>query len=158
MYYEEKDLERLIMNTDSDILCDRGLFIHNKKINQINLGEFGRLDILSYSKNYDPFTGIPFLSLRIFELKKYGIGKDALFQAIRYAKGVKFHLEKRGFTNNYNISIILVGSGDYQFDNEVIDLANLIETKDEYCDNGFIGLSIVEYTLDVNGLHFNYIV
>lgn len=158
MYYEEKDLERLIMNTDSDILHDRGLCIHDKKINQINLGEFGRLDILSYGKSYDPFTGVPYLHLRIFELKKYGIGKEALFQAIRYAKGIKHHLKKRGFTNNYSISITLVGSGDYQFDNEVIDLANLIEWKEDWCCDGFVGINIVEYTLNVNGLYFNYVV
>src|SRR5690606_16548351 len=146
------------MNTASDILHDRGLYIHDKKISQINLGEFGRLDILSYEKSYHPFTGVPWLNLRIFELKKYGIGKDALFQAARYAKGIKHHLEARGFTNHYSISITLVGSGDYKFDNEVIDLANLIETKDEWCDDGFIGIHIVEYTLDVNGLYFNYVV
>ena len=145
MILAEKDLENIIFEAQKTEqgrmkLRERGLCVSGKFYRQVNLAEYGVVDLLSINKNISPYPEEGYITyIEIFELKKDVIKVDALIQIARYKTAIN-HL----FNNfdNINISINLIGL-DIDTSNDFVFLCNLIED-----------LSIYSYSYDLEGLKF----
>lgn len=150
MKFLECDLEEIIMKTDNGKLCEKGLFIHGKKKNQLKIGNYGRLDVLTFEYGhsdlvdgvYRKFTDN---TITIYELKKDKIGISCFLQAVSYKQGVKDYLISRGVnTINYNIRVVLIGRE--------------LDTSGSFCYlmNHIDWLSVYTYDYGVDGIEFNF--
>lgn len=152
MNFLEKDLEQIIYETRNDVLQKKGLLINGIKKRQLKIGNYGIADIVTFTRgNYLPidfagecFGGFnidPYI-ITIYELKQNKISVSSFLQAIRYAKGVKNYLDKRGTTINYEIRICLIG--------KEIDLSTDFIYLLEFIDN----IDFITYSYDVDGILF----
>lgn len=137
----EKDLEQIIFETDNDYLCDRGLNICGKKYRQIDLSPYGIPDIITFERPFQNYQAI----ITIWEFKKDTIGVNTFLQALRYAKGVKYLLEKnRPFFNKIEceFKICLVGKN--------------IELTGSFCflPDIFTNVSLYTYEYKYDGIDF----
>jgi hypothetical protein len=142
MKFLEKDLEQIIFETSEHDLDERGLFVPGKRLRQVNIGNYGIADMITYYRN--PFDKE--IVITVFELKKDLITVDAFLQAIRYCKGIREYLEHRKFNSfKYEIkyNMVLVGSG-------IEDKSGFIYITD-FSEN----ISFYTYSYKFDGLRFN---
>lgn len=121
MKFLEKDLEQIIYDTDNSLLCSRGLYISGKKLRQTRIGNYGISDLITVRKEYEyePFLddeekkitykASPYLVITIYELKKDEINLNTYHQSLKYVKGIQSYLSKRGFNQDVQFIITLVG-------------------------------------------------
>jgi hypothetical protein len=149
----EKDLEEIIHNSSSEELYERGLYLSGKSIRQLRIGGYGISDLIFYRREYffdyndrGVFGMTSTLIITVCELKKEKAGISAFLQAVRYTKGIKSYLDKRGF-KNYKLEIVLIAkeidnSSDYIFLTDIIKSESLRFVNDisnysvKYCLNG----------------------
>lgn len=152
----ENDLELLVMDTDNKILRKRGLQITGRKKNQVELGNYGRADILTFKRPvYNPRIGkhVGHLKIQIIELKKDIIDYPAFDQALRYFKGVSTGLKRRYFfTKNHNLAfnakyeIILVGK-QLKYNSSLVFASDIFKQLKIYTFNYYVdGLEFDEHT------------
>ena len=152
MKFLEKDLEKIIFEADLLTLCDRGFCPTAdviKTFRQLRIGNYGILDILYVSKEYDISVETklkPCLIFTVCELKKDRVSVSTFLQAVRYAKGIESFLKKRKFSFEFKVNISLVGSS--------IDNSDFIYLSDLIPDNF---LSCHTYSYDVDGIRFKHI-
>ena len=152
MEISEKELEDLIFNTDNENLIDRGLYIYGKKKRQVNIGNYGICDLISYHKTDDMIPNSP-LNINIIELKKGKIDFNALNQIIRYAQGIKDYLEIREF-NNYIFTLTLIGN-ELDLNNDLFAyLPNLVHGL-EYTNGSIFSIDYYKYSLRWDGIYFD---
>lgn len=148
MKFTEQNLEDLIYETyhqegGAKKLSSRGLHIDGDLHRQVDLGSYGRIDLLGIE-----VTENNSITITIYELKKEKIGINALLQAYRYRKGVEKHFDKLVSLGIINpkaliiIDIVLIGSG--------------IETNGDFVFlyNELYGVSIYTYEYTIDGLFF----
>lgn len=161
MKLEERELEEIIMNTPNKELQERGLDIWGDKQNQIQLGSYGILDVLTsyyedvFNVEHRKIIGSN-LNLNLYELKSGKIGIDTLMQACRYAKGIQRHYEHVDCL----FEITLIGT-EVEKNSEFVYLSDIFynmvndEETNVYGFN-FKKLNIVTVGYDVNGINFKY--
>lgn len=143
MNISEQDLEDWIYNSyneNEEIVRDAGLPIYGKLLRQVELGNYGRLDLVSYTR-YRQSIGI-----RVYELKKGEVGTKAFLQAVRYAKAITRLIKIKFKQDVYlEIDIYLVGSsfeeGDFVYISDVIPNVHVYTF-----DFGFQGIKFKEVT------------
>ena len=148
MKFVEQNLEDLIYETyhkegGAEKLRSRGLRIDGDLHRQVDLGSYGRVDLLEIKVNKNNN-----ITITIYELKKEKIGINALLQAYRYRKGVEKHFGKLislGIINPkalIDIDIVLIGSE--------------IETNGDFVFlyNELNGVCIYTYEYTIDGLFF----
>jgi len=141
MKFLEKDLEQIIFETSEHDLDERGLFVPGKRLRQVNIGNYGIADMITYYRN--PFDKE--IVITVFELKKDFITPDAFLQAIRYCKGIREYLKHRDFNSfEYEIkyNIVLVGS-------DIEDKSGFI-----YLTDFFENISFYTYSYKFDGIFF----
>lgn len=110
MKFLEKDLEQIIFEADNDQLQERGLEIKGKKIRQLNIGNYGIADLVTFERNYIPSWRGHSITITVYELKKDNINISTFLQALGYLKGITRYFEKTGLfdgeTINYGIVCI----------------------------------------------------
>lgn len=126
MEFNEKVLEDIIWDNSQsqegrELLEERGLLISGKIFRQVELGNYGRADIITFE--YLP----PCVNIVVYELKKGCINVNALMQAARYVTALKRHGFKSYEWNlDINYSIRLIGdsidkNGDFAFLYNILD-------------------------------------
>jgi len=98
----ERDLERIITESDFEEVIERGLPISLFMKSQIDIPNYGRLDVISLTRKKGSFV------LDLWELKKGEINVDTFWQAVRYARGVQLWIRDNKFIDIV-IRINLVG-------------------------------------------------
>lgn len=155
MKFLEKDLEEIIYTSGRDVLEERGLSIEGKLLRQVKIGNYGIADLISIRKprlvkgKYGFPLSIEPGEITIYELKKDQVGISAFLQSIRYLRGIKTYLEKRGKEHLFSISIVLIGDkidtqGSFCF------IPDLLLTNTE--DMGIISFYTYKYCVD--GIRF----
>lgn len=140
MDFTEKNIEDLIYENlkkgKLDVLAKRGIEkIKNYSFfsRQVDLGEYGRLDLVGINYLHQPFLSGQYKSLQIavFEIKKGQINKDTLFQAIRYCKGIEQYLLLYELKATFEIFLIgmSVASDDFCYATDFIDNLNIYTVK-----------------------------
>jgi len=140
MRFLEKDLENIIYETNNEILREKGLNIYGKKFRQVRLSHYGVADLVTVERYGQS------LHICLIELKKDTISVDTLIQSLRYIKGIKHYLRKRGFHKNVSFTIKLCGSS----------ISNLRELS-LICSHVSSGVELVDlYTYDfkIDGIIF----
>lgn len=145
MDFLERDLEEIIMETNSEILKKRGLPIQGYRKQQLNIGKYGRSDIVTFYKKKDVdfvYGGVSYVIITIYELKKDNISMSSLLQAIRYAKGIDDYLKTREVEFYWEFRFVLIGkeikiNSDFVFITDVID-----------------NVSFYTYNMNIDGLYF----
>lgn len=96
MSFLEKNLEDIIYENSltekgREALRSRGLSIKGRLFRQVELGGFGRIDLLEcgFMRNSKGLL-VPYSI--VYELKRNAISEDAIMQACRYVCGIKSHL------------------------------------------------------------------
>lgn len=155
MNFLESDLEKIMMNSQKELLFEKGLwcFDHYLIKNQVQLGNYGRADILAYNRplmDYDyngKIVQMEKAKFYVYELKKDEITVSSFFQAVRYAKGLmRYLLYIKGINSySYDVKIILIGKKVPSSD--VIYLPDLTEHSN-------FSVEIYKYDFDINGLNF----
>jgi len=145
----EKNLENIILTTPNEVLNQKGLPIYGKKKSQVNLGRYGRADLITFEKSYDyshlgNFT--PALHITIYELKQRELDLNTFGQVSSYLKGLQRYLDKRGKFKNFEINYEIVLVGYSVKKNPQIYFINDL----------FINANIYLYNVDINGLSFEY--
>lgn len=140
----ESILVRLLRNHPDRVL-EKGLDI--SKIgwvgSQINLGNYGVLDVINVYLNGKSDDGINNLVFDVFELKKDLIDIQTLLQSVRYCRAIKSILQKSYFHYNVDFRIHLIGR-------KVVKSNDFIYMTDIF--NGFF---LYEYKLDAfDGISF----
>ncbi len=112
MGFLEKDLEDIIFEADREELLKRGLPIRGKVYRQLQIGNYGRADLVSVERGFDFIDGVfeRVLFINVFELKKDALTIDALIQAKRYASGIRRFLDKRDFSHSAIINTTIIGN------------------------------------------------
>jgi hypothetical protein len=159
MEFLEKELEKIIWESDNEKLFKKGLFIDGKKYRQLRLGNYGIADIITVIKDYDikycyydkKYKSFPYLNITIFELKKDKIGIGAFLQSIKYCKAIKNYFEKNRKKIDFKLNITLIGK-EIDKVSDFIYITDLIYSDEK----GFIN-SISYYTVNYNvdGIIFN---
>lgn len=149
MEFIERDLEEIIYfaykNEESrDMIIDRGLDIHGEMLRQLDLGGYGKADLVTMS--FEDPDGC-FLLVNVIELKKDLIDHKALSQACRYVKGLKRYFEKNSKFDKLSVSykITLIGKSISHSD----DFVYLYNECYNFCD-------IYTYKYWFDGIHFEY--
>ena len=161
MKFLEKDLEEIIYNTylsSPEKLRKKNLYMHGSIKRQLKIGNYGILDLLTISRDYDyeykpvwiekdsvfreKWVLIPTLVLTVYELKKEKVGISAFLQCYGYIKGLKDWFKKHKPTIKVRFESVLIGkeldtSGSFCF------LPELIHE-----------LEVYTYSYDVDGLNF----
>ncbi len=139
MDFLERDLEQIIFETENKYLNERGLGIYGKKFRQINIGNYGRLDIATIHWECNN------IKITVYELKKGVIDMNTLAQALSYCKGISRYISKRGIFNGINIEydIVLIGN----------DIA--YNKGFSYIQDFFENISLVTYDYKYDGIFFN---
>lgn len=160
MNFLEKDLEQIIWESDNNELYERGLMIQGKKYRQLRIGEYGIADLVTVERGRKlDFYGEKItergLIISIYELKKERIGISAFFQAIGYAKGIKYFLDKNKPSINYEIQIYLVGN-NVDTTGSFIFLPDLInKDSDEYSFTRILtNVRYFTYSYKLDGMYF----
>ena len=96
MNFLERNLEDIIYENSltkegREKLRERGLVVEGKMYRQVDIGGFGRIDLLEcgYVKNSEGML-VPYTV--VYELKRNVISEDTIMQACRYVCGIKSHL------------------------------------------------------------------
>ena len=122
MEFSEKVLEDIIWDNAQSpegrkLLQERGLIISGMMFRQVDLGCYGRADLITVE--YTPACQI--VEVVVYELKKGCINVSALMQAARYVKALKRHgLYYANIECDIEFSICLIGdsmdtNGDFAF-------------------------------------------
>lgn len=151
MKFLEKNLEDIIMKTNNNILQERGLDIFGSKKRQVRIGNYGICDIVTVDRCVDYYNK-KYVEFGVIELKQEIINAKALFQAIRYATGIRSWLEKYKRELSYSINIILIGksieaSTDFCFVSDLF-VADSFQYRNA-------SVSIYTYDYDFDGISFN---
>lgn len=174
MRFLEKNLEDIIFETDNELLRNRDLWIFGNKKRQVNIGNYGIADIITWQierddcpvncNNYSEqkckecnkswkYEKINNLKIQIIELKQSEINIGAFLQAVRYLKGIKRYFEYRNFYHKVSFEIILIGekiNTNTGFD----FIPDLFEINcDDYQSDESIRFYTYKYEID--GLKFN---
>lgn len=146
MSFLEKDLEDIVfeaMNTieGKEKLRSRGLIVNGKPFRQVEIGNYGRIDILtvSYYSNF----GFVF---SVYELKKDKIDRDALMQGCRYIEGIKQLFPDVLEHRKVSYNLILIGR-DIDKKGSFVYLYNMMPRN----------VKIYNYSYDIDGLKFGLI-
>lgn len=152
--FYEKDLEEIIFNASYKQLEERGLNIEGTMFRQIQIGKYGRLDLMTVKREfYEGQLQDKYLDITIYELKEDKIGIGAFLQAIGYAKGIKEFMNLRGY-DNYTLNIVLIG-GDIDLSGNFCFLADLFNnTPISYLDPSITSINFYTYKYDINGISF----
>jgi hypothetical protein len=149
MDFLEKDLEQIIFDAHDETLHNRGLYLYGTKKRQLNIGNYGIADIVSFCRARHPSGS--YLIITIVELKQKQINVGTFLQAIRYAKGIDRYLKKRNFSFQVKFEIMLIGrnidtssSFPYIFD----FFNNRINDKNATRVSGYT------YDYDIDGISF----
>ena len=141
MDFKEMTLEDIIWDNSQspegrELLEERGLLIKGNLFRQLDLGSYGRADLISFS--YE--DNFPRIVVTIYELKKGKIGIDALLQAYRYLTALKRH----GIENEWVVfyKIVLIGDS--------------IDTKSGFTllYNELENVTIYTYSYSITGIVF----
>lgn len=101
---------------------------------QIEIGEYGRADIIGIEV-YPKFKGERLISCHVIEIKKDHISADALFQALRYCRGIQRIVKKYLNKTRVEFWISLVGKS--------IDESDFV-----YCTDIFHNIDLYTYAID----------
>jgi hypothetical protein len=158
MEFLEKDLEEIIFNAKNSDLYERGLYMPLKKKRQFKIGNYGIADIITFERPYfhSEYKCKMKGTITIFEFKKDVINISAFLQAIRYLRGIKSYLEKRGLEENYNYKIVLIGR-NLDLNSSFSYLPDLISNDIEETDLSSVSkfnLELFTYSYDLDGLKF----
>lgn len=161
MEFLEKDLEEIIFNADKDKLAERGLYISGKLFRQFKIGNYGIADLLTYQRPFidrDIPIDAPLTrgTISVIELKKDTISVSSFLQALRYAKGVRSFLKKRGKAELYDIKIILIGKR-LDLESSFVYLTDFLTYKSDY-ESGYdssLVLELYTYSYGIDGIGFN---
>ena len=146
----ESQLEDIIFESNIDLLEEKGLLLHRKRIRQLKIPGYGICDMIAYGKQPDPFYK-NILHIQVIELKRQEINMNTFSQALRYVKGITRYLNKTKPNLLYTIDIVLIGES-ISHEDSTLYLADLI-----YDNNSFFGLSSVllyTYKYTLNGMEF----
>jgi hypothetical protein len=152
MHFLEKNLEDIIWESDNIILQQKNLPIEGKKLRQLKVGNYGRPDIITYTKKYkkDVFVS-PYLEITIYEFKKEKIGVSAFFQSLKYAKGIQTYLEEKKPELLFTLNICLCAK-TIDISGEFIYIPSLFNSFENF---GYIN-EIKFFTFDylIDGINF----
>lgn len=143
MDFLEKDLEDIIwecIQTDNGrkLLCDRGLAINGKLYRQLELGDYGRLDLLSVSINRSN------IFINVYELKKGVIDTSVMLQAARYGSAIREYIDKKYPSLNREIIFEFILIGKYiDLHSDFVFLYNMSDA-----------FTVYHYTYQIDGIRF----
>ena len=147
MNFLEKDLEEIIFNTDTEILCKKGICLQGKKFRQLRLGNYGIADIVTFHTEYfwtSDNEYEKYLVINVYELKKDKAGISAFLQALQYCKGIDFYLKQvreKYLNTKYIVNIV----------------GRKIDSKSSYIYlTDFLTGDYNEYGLSLNNYSYSY--
>lgn len=147
MNFKEQTLEDIIWDNSQTeegrkLLKNRGLVILGNIYRQVDLGSYGRADLITVF--YNP--SVNETTITVYELKKGSITKDAFMQACRYITGIKRH----GFDEDYF---------DTTFIYRICLIGDYFDSKNDFCylynESFFADAYVYDYAID--GISFKLI-
>jgi hypothetical protein len=149
MDFLEKDLENIIFETENGLLNERGLHIRGKKFKQIHIGNYGRLDLVTVTRQTTSKNSglMDIVTITIFEFKKDLIDVNTFLQALEYYKGVQSWIDKskKFLKCILEYEIVLVGKS-INFNSSFVYLT-------DFCSE----LDLYTYSYDFDGITFEKI-
>lgn len=139
MNFLERDLEDIIFNTDQYHLRERGLhcLLYDSIYRQVNLGNYGILDILTIRKDNNNFY------VTVYEMKQKQINTNSFLQAVRYVRGLQRMWDIYNLNNHeLHLRIVLIGGS--------------IDDKSDFCYISSVLRSVrfFTYKYDYDGISF----
>lgn len=126
----EKEIEEIVFLADNELLSKKGLRLYKHKLSQVNFGDYGIADIITWRVIRDSLSRT--INFQVVELKKELIDVNTLMQACRYATAIK------EIMSNYNllgtqisIEIVLIGK-KIQLNGDFVFLANFVHNLEIY--------------------------
>jgi hypothetical protein len=155
MNFLEKDLESIIYEAPKSAISKSGLPFYGKVFRQLRIGNYGIADLVTVHRS---LIFSDHLIIRIYELKKDKIYANALWQSIRYAKGITRFFEKRGIKESedytFQIELFLVGS-EIDDCHDFIYLPDLMPYTEFDRKTGLCSIRFFTYKYAFDGLKFN---
>lgn len=170
MKFLERNLEDIIFENGSEVLEERGLSVKiGRKYRQLRIGNYGVADIVYLHRDIDPEPCNEYrsvsetcsncssvkcqktssITITIMELKQNEINTKTFMQAIRYVKGIKRYLNKRGLFHRIPIHYRIILIGDRLGNDDSVYLTDILSTRD------FFSVDFYTYSYDIDGIQFN---
>ena len=149
MKFLERDLEKIIWESDNVKLRKRGLNIYGKKLRQVRIGNYGIADIITLYRTIDQ-DGEPFLDITVYELKNENAGISAFLQALRYVKGIESYLKKYKPNLIFKLNIILCAK-EIDTKSDYIYLTDFIFSEDYY---SLCSVKNYSFNYSIDGINF----
>lgn len=150
MEFIEKDLEEIIYEAckceeGRNHLFERGISISGTLLRQLDLGSYGRADLVSM---FFDGPGNRYMNVNVIELKRGIVDSNALSQACRYLTGLKRYFSSKDKFSDITIDykITLIGKDVNRQD----DFVFIYNECSEFCE-------IYKYKYEIDGIHFEYI-
>lgn len=126
----EKEIEEIVFLADNELLSKKGLRLYKNKLSQVNFGDYGIADIITWRviKN----NSCRIINFQVIELKKELIDVNTLMQASRYATAIREIMSQFNLLNTkISIEIVLIGK-KVQIIGDFVFLANFVHNLDIY--------------------------
>ena len=150
MDFLERDLEDILFECmcskkGREILEEHGLDTNGVVYRQVELGTYGRIDLMTVELDISEAT--PFLIITVYELKRNMIDVNALMQGARYITGLRDILSKYDNINAKNVDFRfrLIGK-DIDKNGDFVFLYNLLN----------MNVEVYTFDFDIEGMFFNY--
>ena len=147
MDFKEMTLEDIIWDNSQSpegrkLLKERGLSIEGQIYRQLQLGSYGRADLITI--NYDKY--IDRIDITVYELKKGCITVEALLQAYRYVTALRRH----GLSYDY---------WDSEIEFQICLIGDSVDTKSDFTFlyNEMEHVTIYTYDYSITGIIFKEI-
>lgn len=150
MDFLEKDLEDIIYTAYNQemgmyYLADRGIDLRGTMFRQLNLGAYGKADLVTMDFDYPEHDTF---HVNVIELKKDFVDTKTLSQACRYVTALKRYFEsnEKFFDFNIEFKVTLIGRSISTND----DFLFLYNECSSFCE-------VYLYSYKIDGIYFKYI-
>jgi len=129
-------MSELIYKADKELLAEKGLNFPNKMLKNVNLGKYGKCDLVHFSRDKQ------FFEIDIISCNRDKISMSSFIDLVTCAKGIdKYLIENHDACIHYNFHIIA---------KEIDSKSNLIFLTDVLDER----VNFYQYKANINGIYF----
>jgi hypothetical protein len=134
----ENVMSELIYKADKELLAEKGLDFPNKMLKNINLGKYGKCDLLHFSKHENNTV----FHVDVISCNRDKISMSSFIDLVTCAKGIeKYIVENYGAITVFYFHLIA---------KEIDSKSNIVFLTDVLSDN----VNFYQYHVNINGLYF----
>ena len=132
----ENVMSELIYKADKELLAEKGLNFPNKMLKNVNLGKYGKCDLVHFSRDKN------FFEIDIISCNRDKISMSSFIDLVTCAKGIdKYLIENHDACIHYNFHII---AKEIDSKSNLVFLADVLDER----------VNFYQYKANISGIYF----